>query len=694
MTSRVAAIFCLCLVAWSVGCRKALAPTTLGNMPPETWIVAAPQDTITTRDPSDQPVKPQVGRIPVRFHMYWAGTDHDGTVVGYYWAVVETLPVPPQGSGTVPGLPGPKARDYRYTTATDSMFIFNASVDASERQHTFYIYAVDNKGLADPTPARFIFSAYDRFPPTAVIDECTATGYEYQLVAGVLQPIQKTYFVTDVLENSNDHPFPRDTVMSGARLHMRWHGVPTIPSTIVTGYRYKLQEPNFNTVDSSVHETSYNTGVGLDRVNPGRNVFTLQAIGQSGWRGEATRWFQMNFAPDSWFSGPDPNDGAARWQTLADGNGKRYWFMDFGTSTWDVAFRGVGGTMLSADSAYRLPALRPERKSFFEAYNQRLWLRQEGDTVHLNSWVILPAGGFDRDSPYSVKSNVVLLDSLLQYPVLAPDEPNGSPIGFRVRVQVKDQSGQASPTTETTVYPVVDPASSFELRMINGYWPLTTAGKAYAVVRAEDGDGTVDERVEHQPGGAVGVADRVDENRPQPGDRELRSKVMTFYVNHAPVLLSGRSDFYPRAGMLLPRKVGPPNSPAFNLPATDDDWYDPLQRGPIGGTPTKYGAILRWKLAISGKLAGTIRDTCYLEGLEFSRPSGISFTIPDWIAAGDITVRVRLCDCNECDVLSGYPGCPFAGREGHPAEGTCVDTAIPCQLAGTTAARAADQRGP
>ena len=278
--------------------------------------------------------------------------------------------------------------------------------------------------------------------------------------------------------------------------------------------------------------------------------------------------------------------------------------------------------------------------------------------------------------------------------MLAPDRPNGSPIGFRVRVQVKDQAGLASPTTETTVYPVVDPASSFELRMINGYWPLTTAGKAYAVVRAEDGDGTVDERVEHQPGGAVGVADRYDENRPMPGDRELRSKVLTFYVNHAPALLRGRADFYPRAGTLLPRKVGPPDSPAFNLPATDDDWYDPLQRGPIGGTPTKYGAILRWKLAISGTLAGTMRDTCYLEGLEFSRPSGISFTIPDWIAAGAITVRIRLCDCNECDVLSGYKGCPFVGREGHPAEGTCVDTEIPCQLAGPTVARAPDQRGP
>jgi hypothetical protein len=352
--------------------------------------------------------------------------------------------------------------------------------------------------------------------------------------------------------------------------------------------------------------------------------------------------------------------------------------------------------MLSADSAYRLPPFRRERKSFFEAYNQRLWLRQEGDTVHLNSWVIIPSGGFDRDSPYAVRSNMILLgDSLAQFPVLTPDDPNGSPIGFRIRVQVRDQSGQLSLPTETTTYPVVDPASSFDARFINGYWALTTAGKAYAVVRAEDGDGTVDERLEHQPGGAAGVADDVDHGGGTAQQKALRSKVLTFYVNHAPVLQSGRADFYPRAGTLLPRKVGLPDSPAFNLPATDDDWYDPQLRGPIGGTPTKYPAILRWKLAIGGKLAGTDRDTCFVEGLEFSRASGISFTIPDWIAAGDITVRVRLCDCTECDALpADLPRCPFAGREGHPAEGTCVDTDIPCQLAGPAIARAAEQRGP
>jgi hypothetical protein len=677
MRLRVGAALCLFLAFWGSGCRKALAPTTVDNQPPETWIVAAPQDTITTRDASNTPIKPQIGKIPVRFHMYWAGSDRDGTVVGFYWAVVETLPVPPEGSSSVPALPGPKARDYHYTTATDSIFIFDASEEVSERQHAFYIYAVDDKGRPDPTPARFVFSAYDRFPPTAVIDECKATGIEYQLLpGGGVMPLQKTYIVTDFFEISNDHAFPRDTVTSNALLHMKWHGVPTIPSTVVTGYRYKLDEPNFNTVDSSVHETSYNTGVGTDKVNPGQKIFTLRAIGQSGWRGESTRWFQMNFAPDTWFAGANPNDPAGGWSTQAPPYGGKY--KDFDLTGWG-AFTGVPNSMLTQDSLKVLPALRTERKSFFEVYNNRLWIRQENDTVHLNSWVIMPAGGFDRDSPYAVKVNVALLDSAIrvqQFPVITPAVPNGSPIGFRIRVQVKDKAGQVSQPSETTTYPVFDPASVFHQPVINGYWGLTSAGKAYAVIRAEDGDGTVDRRIDQRPGDAVGVADRVDAGGGTTQDKALRSKVLTFYVNHAPLLQRTDPSFTPRNNQVFSTS----RTIRLNPVGIDDDWLDPTRFNKVGGTPTDYHQILRWKIAVLGKLTGTTRDTCYIEANEFLSSNDVVFTVPPWIASGSITIRIRLCDCLQCDAQSGTSTCPFVGREVSPAQGTCVDTDIPCQL--------------
>ena len=681
MRLRVGAALCLFLAFWGSGCRKSLAPTTLDNQPPETWIVAAPQDTITTRDANNNPVRPQIGKIPVRFHLYWAGSDRDGSVVGFYWAVVETLAVPPEGSSSVPSLPGPKARDYHFTTATDSIFIFDASEDVSERQHCFYIYAVDNKGRPDPTPARFVFSSYDRFPPTAVVDELKATGIEYALQPdGSVMPIQKTYFVHDFFEISNTHSFPRDTVSSNALLHMKWHGVPTIPSTVVTGYRYKLDEPNWNTVDSSVHETSYNTGVGLDKVNPGAKIFTLRAIGQSGWRGETTRWFQMNFAPDTWFAGANPTDPAAGWLTAPMPYGGKY--LDFQFTGWNP-FPGVPNTMLTNDSLRILPSQRPERRSFFEIYNDRLWVRQENDTVHMNSWVIFPSGGFDRDSPYSVKVNTALLDSaLIGKPVLTPGVPNGSPIGFRIRIQVKDKSGLVTQPSETTTYPVYDPASVFHQPVINGYWGLNTAGKAYAAIRAEDGDGTVDRRIDQRPGDAVGVADRVDAGGQDPLDVELRSKVLTFYVNHAPLLVRNLAVPSPRQGSTVTRTT------TFRDQGTDDDWLDPTRFNAVGGTPT-YGIIIRLKAAVLGKtnpamIPGPVRDTCYVQASEYNNNDPIQFNgtagIPTWIASGPITVRIRVCDCQQCDFNSGTSTCPFSAHEVSPGQGTCVDYDIPYNL--------------
>ena len=677
MRLRVGAVLCLFLAFLGAGCRKTLAPVT-ANEAPETWIVAAPQDTLTVRDDGGVPVRPQIGKIPVRFHMYWAGADRDGSVNGYFFAVVETLPVPPEGAISVPNLPGPKARDYRFTTKTDSIFVFTASEEVSERQHAFFVYAVDDKGRPDPTPARFIFSAYDRFPPKAIIDELRAEGVEYELIPGGVRPLQKTYYVTDFFEISNDHAFPRDTVSANARLFMRWHGEPTIPSTIITGYRYKLDEPNFNSVDSSVHTAQYNTGVGLDRVSPGPKIFTLRAIGQSGWRGEATRWFQMNFAPDTWFAGADPNDPLAGWITFQDGLGKRYWYLDFAFTGWQ-SFQGIPGSQLSSDSVYLLPAQRRERKTFFEIYNDRLWLHAENDTVHMNSWVMFPTGGFDRDSPYTVKVNTELLqDSLLAgTPVLTPGIANGSPIGFRIRVPIQNSAGLVNQPSETTTYPVYDAASVFHQPVISGYVGLTTAGRAFAEIRAEDGNGTVDRRVDQRPGGAVGIVDRVENGGANDQDRALRSKIMTFYVNKAPRLQTTLPQFQPKTTTIVNR-----NNVNFVMPATDVDQFDPSAAlNKVGGTPS-YGPILRRKIAILGRHPATNRDTCYVVPTEFLAASPITFTIPvDLIAPGNIVVRVRLCDCADCDTRPGTASCPFVGREGTPSYGTCVDTDIPCRLA-------------
>src|SRR5437870_3182295 len=125
---RIRAVVVLSLIALGlcIGCRNALSPNVDRDRAPETWITAAPQDTLTVREGGNV-VVPIPRSIPTRFHLYWAGSDADGAVVGYYWAVVETLPQAPEGTNGIPPLPGPRTSQYRFTTRTDSVFSFNVS---------------------------------------------------------------------------------------------------------------------------------------------------------------------------------------------------------------------------------------------------------------------------------------------------------------------------------------------------------------------------------------------------------------------------------------------------------------------------------------------------------------------------------------------------------------------------------------
>jgi len=385
----------------------------------------------------------------------------------------------------------------------------------------------------------------------------------------------------------------------------------------------------------------------------------------------------VNQPPDTWFAGSDPDDPSAGWQTLTGLHGGKY--MDLALTGWSPLFPGVPHSLLGPDSLELLPAARPERRTFYEIYNDRLWIRQEGDTVHLNSWVVFPGGGSDADSPYAVRVDTTILPVQLKgKPVLTPGPANGSPIGFRTRIQVKDLSGLVSQPSETTTYPVFDPASVFHQPTVSGYWGLNSSGKAYAVLYAEDGDGALDRSVDQRPGGAVGLADRVDAGRGSAEDRALRSKVLTFYVNHAPVLARANPAFRPLVNQAFATR-----SVQLDPVASDDDWLDPSAYNPLGGAPTTYGPILRWKVAVLGKLAGTAQDTCFIVPGEFYSANAVQFTIPPWIASGAITMRIRVCDCAQCDAQPGTATCPFYGQEVAPQQGVCVDTDIPCQLVAT-----------
>jgi hypothetical protein len=671
MRLNVGAVLCLFLALHSTGCRKALEPVTDDNQAPETWITAAPQDTITLRDATGQPIRPELARIPVRFHLYWAGSDRDGAVAGYYFAVVETIPVPQEGL-PLPTLPGPKARDYRFTSKSDSIFIFSTSEFLNERQHAFFVYAVDEKGKPDPTPARFVFRAYDKFPPQPVITEATGTGPVYTLnPGGGVTENTVTAAITDTFELAR--PVPRDTVPSESVLRFRWTAFPTIPGTIITGYRYKLDEAEFNVVDTSVTTATYNTGVGADVVATGKKIFRLRAVGQSGWRGETTRYFQMNFAPDTWFAGPDIADPAQGWQFFTDGTGRRYYYRD--VASWPPT---IPNTMIGSDSVSVLPALRKPKRTFFEFYGNRVFVREEGDTVHMNSWVVFPSGGIDKDSPYDVK---VGFDPATPVGIVTEKAgPNGSPVAFRSLLAYKLQQPPRTPggntersddgfirPSEGLPYPVFDAASPVRNLKINDYAAMRTSGKAYMLLKAEDGDGAVDQRVSNA-GGAAAVADRVDgvpgAAAPQPGDAELRSLIMTFYVNRAPILQTDDPSFRPRPAEVITNRL----NYTFNLAAIDPDPLDfTSSAGNAVGGPIPGGSTaLRRDVLLIGKSAFTGADTTIIAMDKQPNIRTFQYTIPTALAAGPVTVRVQLCDCVNCEI--------------RPQEGRCVVTDIPVTL--------------
>ena len=664
MRLRVGLLLCLFSVIAAVGCRKPLTPNIDRNRAPETWITAAPFDTITLV--KGQPPLP--GTIPIRFHVYWAGSDQDGAVVGYYWAVVETLPHPAEGATRPPPLPGPRPRDYHYTTHTDSTFIFNVAEDVPDRQHAFFIYAVDEQGKPDPTPARFVFNALDRFPPLPVFDLARATGTVYFFdTNGILRSETRAFDIRDTVKVPPG--VPKDTVPSDSRLTFRFHGDVTLLGSVVKGFRYKLDEAELQPrdPDSLYHgdlieyrvpaASADPARLGLDTlpVAPGTKVFSLRAVDQANGSRDATRRFQLNFSPETWFAGPDPDVAAT---TAPPGNpwvikpnGEKYALLVNGR----VPPGGLPGTLLGPDSVRILPVNRPPHRTFLEIYQDTMFLRHEFDTVHMASWVVIHNGGFDRDSKYLVKvadgiETLMPPGSPLPFPggvVLTKGMQNGSPIGFRTRItNALTPIGTLSSTAQSGIYPLYDPNDVLHFPRIGAYHPMFLAGKAYSLQRAEDGDGARDGRI------AAGDEWRVGNNPAHP----LRPLVLVFYVNYPPELLTGRIGFRPSVTVV---DTFYDSNWALHLPADDADPY--VSGAPLGGPSSSKTLRLRFK--ITGK------DTLG-QPLTFSDPpaSGVQQKyigvtdvnlppMPANLASGPVTLTVELCDCSFCELNAGEGRC-------------------------------------
>jgi len=655
MRLRAGLVVCLYAVLIILGCRDPLVPNFEANQPPETWITAAPQDTITAKDPSGVVIPPVVGTIPVLFHVYWAGSDPDGEVTGYYFAVVETTTSIPVGGIRPPRLPGPKPQDYHFTTKTDSVFIFNVAEFNPDREHAFYIYAVDNKGRPDPTPARFIFNSIDRFWPLVVLDQAIATGRVFrQGPGGTLFTKDTTYALTDTL---NRQTVTSQFVPVGASLSFKWHAELRSPQLVPVQFKYKLDETAFVAADSSVRGVDYAAGV----TGPGEKIFTLKVIDQAGGARpvDVTRRFGLNLPPDTWWSGPDPNSPVWASRPKHAFTTQQLKYKQFASTTPTLT-----GSLISCDSVTALPSTRPFRPTFLEIWKDTVYVRAEGDTVHLNSWLIFASGGFDEDSPYAVKVSSIdpdLPDTVAcgGGAVIRQGPANGSPIGFRaVLGTFLDPQGPFSQPSVSGVYPLFDPVDFRRQPTINSYQKALQSGRAYAVVRAEDGTGQdlggLDRTV---PSNVNSWVAQVDQGGTQAEKANRAKKVLTFYVNYNPFLLTSAPTFSPKLKPGGVRDTLATRQVNINLLADDIDPLDPtVLQPPVGGpTGTK---VFRFTCRFTGKNAAG-RDTTVSppDLFRLSTVSVPSYPIPSAIVSDTLSLMVELCDCRECELQAGKGRC-------------------------------------
>ena len=226
------------------GCRAFDPEPVVLNRPPDTFIIGAAAET--------------TGSV-FRRHMFWYGTDRDGEVVRYIWAVTDSIARdidepdtdeedalfdPADDVTTL--VPTPR-RQVGWTTQSDSTFVF--TIDAGPVQTkriTFHIVSVDDLGGIDPTPARLQFFNNSLGNPVVYF-----RVYVDEAPVGSLDPIWELRWVgttqgplTQPLDFLGLPASPERTsqpfVGFNRRFKIEW--VADSPNGAILGYRFKARQ--------------------------------------------------------------------------------------------------------------------------------------------------------------------------------------------------------------------------------------------------------------------------------------------------------------------------------------------------------------------------------------------------------------------------------------------------------------------
>jgi hypothetical protein len=241
------------------------------NQAPETIITGAPLDSSNAFH---------------RYRVHWFGSDSDGEVVEYRVAVSD--------SNIAPLL-----ADYGRTTSTDSIieFVANNEVVLS---HAIWVFAVDNEGARDPTPARAFFNAVDVSRPLPSITGAIRT------VAGVTEPLDISSGIPDTIPSGQSPP------QTDPSIRVTWTAYDPDLGGAIEAFLVKLStESDFSEIPPD------STGATFSALPSGEYEFQVEAVDNAGARSRnpgdptqpsaAVKWIS-NYEPDGYITRMLVND--------------------------------------------------------------------------------------------------------------------------------------------------------------------------------------------------------------------------------------------------------------------------------------------------------------------------------------------------------------------------------------------------
>jgi len=155
------------------GCRAFEPETVIVNKAPETYLTGAPVEE---------------GGGQFHFHLFWHGTDEDGRVERFVWALTDSTVQDEETDDDEederfnPAVNITTLDIAHWTTRTDTVFDFQINEGSiTQRDMTFHIAAVDDRGDFDRTPARLYFLSNSLGRPRIRFYDSLARGEENRI---------------------------------------------------------------------------------------------------------------------------------------------------------------------------------------------------------------------------------------------------------------------------------------------------------------------------------------------------------------------------------------------------------------------------------------------------------------------------------------------------------------------------------